>query len=63
MVRKLHKAGPQGVLEPYYELTEKEYTDLLQESKIVRALQNAGVDNWDGYSYAMQEVYGEDDDD
>lgn len=43
-----------GVL--FYSLTEQEYDRLLSDSAKLNALEVAGVDNWDGYSYAMTEV-------
>ena len=33
----------------------REYRDLKEESLMLRCLENAGVDNWDGYSYAYKE--------
>lgn len=38
-------------------ITKKEYDSLLDDSRLLQCLQNAGVDNWDGYSYAMEEFY------
>lgn len=35
-----------------------EYEELLEAAAWADALQTAGVDNWDGYSYA-QEIYDE----
>lgn len=35
-------------------ITEKEYKNLLTKSALVDSLNSAGVDNWSGYSYAMQ---------
>ena len=32
------------------------YEGLLAESRLLQALENAGVDNWDGYYYAMDEL-------
>ena len=43
-----------GVL--FYSLTEQEYGKLLSDSATLNALEIAGVDNWDGYDYAMNEV-------
>lgn len=37
-------------------ITLKEYNQLLEDSKILRALEGAGVDNWDGYDYAMESL-------
>jgi len=36
------------------EITKKEYESLLKDSQLVLALQAAGVDNWDGYDYAIE---------
>ena len=33
-----------------------QYKKLLDEVKFLEALQDAGVDNWDGYDYAL-EIY------
>lgn len=41
-------------------ITQKEYDDLLDDSRKLRCLENAGVDNWDGYDWAMEEFYGDD---
>ena len=35
----------------------KEYRDLKEESLMLQCLENAGVDNWDGYSYANEDYY------
>ena len=32
----------------------KEYEALLADSRMLVALQNAGVDNWEGYEFAMK---------
>jgi hypothetical protein len=32
------------------------YETLLHDSKILQALENAGVDNWEGYELAMEEI-------
>lgn len=39
-------------------ISKKEYEDLLDAMALIIALENAGVDNWGGYSYAM-ELYKE----
>jgi hypothetical protein len=31
-----------------------EYEDLLEDQKLLLCLQGAGVDNWQGYDYAME---------
>ena len=33
----------------------KEYRGLVEDSLMLCCLENAGVDNWDGYSYAYKE--------
>lgn len=42
-------------------ITIKEYEDLLDSKRLLAALQDAGVDNWEGYPYAMEE-YSESED-
>lgn len=37
-------------------ITRAEYDQLLADQRLLHALQAAGVDNWDGYSEALQEV-------
>jgi hypothetical protein len=37
-------------------ITREEYDALLQDSKFLQALEAAGVDNWEGYSFAMEDV-------
>jgi phage pi2 protein 07 len=37
-------------------ITKIEYDELLEDSKILSALQGAGVDNWQGYDDAMQSL-------
>jgi hypothetical protein len=32
----------------------KEYKELKEDSKMLLVLQEAGVDNWDGYRYALE---------
>lgn len=33
----------------------KEYSDLLEDSVFLNCLRNAGVDNWEGYDFAVEE--------
>jgi len=33
----------------------KEYKSLLEDAKFLQCLENAGVDNWDGYEWAQEE--------
>lgn len=35
---------------------------LNEDSQFLQCLKNAGVDNWDGYSIAQEEMWPEDDD-
>lgn len=35
-------------------ISEKEYEDLLADARLLLALQGAGVDNWEGWDYAME---------
>lgn len=40
-------------------ITKREYESLLEDVNKLRALEGAGVDNWEGYSYAMELLHGE----
>ena len=40
------------MLEGMVLVKKEEYKELLDESRFLHALQAAGVDNWEGYSYA-----------
>ena len=35
-------------------ISKKEYEELLEDQKLLQCLQDAGVDNWSGYDYAME---------
>lgn len=35
---------------------------LNEDSQFLQCLRNAGVDNWDGYSFAQEEMWPEDED-
>jgi len=37
-------------------LTREEYDSLMLDSETLRALEDAGVDNWEGYSFAMESI-------
>jgi hypothetical protein len=37
-------------------ITQEEYEALLEDSRFLRALESAGVDNWEGYSFAYEDV-------
>lgn len=43
-------------------IDKKVYESLQQDVRKLQCLENAGVDNWDGYGYAMEEFYGEEED-
>ena len=36
-------------------ITVRKYNELLDDQLLLRVLQSAGVDNWDGYDYALEE--------
>jgi hypothetical protein len=38
------------------DITEERYQDLLQSEKQLEALEAAGVDNWNGYEMAMENM-------
>lgn len=40
------------------DLDQDEYDELLQEVKLLNRLREAGVDNWEGYSYAFEDDDG-----
>ena len=44
------------------EISWVEYKDLQRAARELRALEDQGVDNWDGYSYAMREANQDDED-
>lgn len=35
-------------------IPKKEYDQLVKDSEFLRALEAAGVDNWDGHSFALE---------
>lgn len=35
-------------------ISKEEYADLLRDSKFLQCLEDAGVDNWNGYEHACQ---------
>lgn len=43
----------------YVEVEEERYQQLLDAERFLDALRAAGVDNWDGYSYAHELLEGE----
>lgn len=40
-------------------ISKELYEDLLEIKKMMYSLQSAGVDNWDGYDYALEIFHGE----
>jgi hypothetical protein len=38
-------------------ITKKEYDELKKDQYLLICLQGAGVDNWDGYDFAMEDFY------
>lgn len=42
-------------------ISKDEYEALLERDKKLRALEGAGVDNWEGYDYAMELLDGMED--
>lgn len=40
-------------------ISKKEYSELLENTEFLNALQAAGVDNWDGFDYAIDILNGE----
>lgn len=39
---------------PSVTITQEHYDELLESNRILLALQGAGVDNWEGYEYALE---------
>lgn len=49
-------------MEEYVTISKEQFDQLQEDSNFLECLQNAGVDNWEGYDYAVelyQEQYGE----
>jgi hypothetical protein len=42
-------------------ISKERYERLLDKERKLSALECGGVDNWEGYSYAMEEYYNEED--
>ena len=49
------------------EITKEEYSKLLEDQRWLQALESAGVDNWEGYDWAVdlfngnyEDIYGPD---
>lgn len=41
---------------PEIHLAHRQYKELLEDQNRLRALEAAGVDNWDGYDYALDQL-------
>lgn len=39
------------------EISEEDFNDLIKDQKFLQALEEAGVDNWDGYDEAYRNWY------
>ncbi len=37
-------------------ITREQYETLLHDSRVLQALQAGGVDNWEGYDFAMEAI-------
>lgn len=44
-------------------ISQEEYDKLLRDSEFLARLEHAGVDNWEGYEFALEEDEDEEDDD
>jgi hypothetical protein len=42
-------------------ISKEEYEELLEDSRVLTALRNAGVDSWDGYDFAMEDMEEDED--
>ena len=53
---RLSRLGSRWVnnMEETITISKKEYESLLEDQKLLQALQGAGVDNWSGYDYAIE---------
>lgn len=43
-------------------ISKKVYDRLIEDSNLLSCLQAAGVDNWEGYSFALEECDGDSED-
>lgn len=50
---------PEESSEAMVTITQKEYDELLDRQAKLNALENGGVDNWDGYDWAMENYRAE----
>lgn len=48
-------------MEEMVEITKSEYDKLLAAAKFMDCLESAGVDNWEGFEYAL-DLYNEEND-
>ncbi len=46
--------NPINNMEETVTISKEEYESLLEDQKLLQCLQDAGVDNWEGYDYAME---------
>lgn len=37
-------------------ITKEEYDQLIEAQKLLQALENAGVNNWEGYEFAIESL-------
>jgi len=42
-------------VEEIISITREEFEKLVRDSMLLNCLKNAGVDDWDGYDYAIEE--------
>ena len=42
-------------------ITRSEYSSLCDDARWRACVEGAGVDNWDGFAWAMEEYYGDND--
>lgn len=55
MTTEAIEQGPEEMVS----ISKSEYDELVNDRRFLEALQGAGVDNWDGYSYAQEIFDGE----
>jgi len=41
---------------PHVIITQKDFDELCSDSELLNALRNAGVDNWDGWDFAIESM-------
>lgn len=54
--------NPEPKCDEVISVSRKKYDRLMEDSKKLQALEAAGVDNWDGYGFAMEEIWAEEED-